>query len=418
MINAFSSLSVRQHLVEALERLHITQPTLIQEQAIPPMLEGKDVIAQSHTGTGKTLAYLLPVLQRLESQELTKEVQAVVLVPTRELGMQILHVIESMTEGKEVVAQALIGGASMQRQVEKLRMRPQIVVGTPGRVLEIIKLRKLKMHYVRTMVIDEADQVFALGSVQEVDEIIKSTMRDRQLAFFSATIPPELTELANKWMKAPQCLEITGSQRTAGTLEHVYYLSEERDKIDTLRRLVRMYKPDAAIVFINEINAVAELIAKLQYVGLAIEALYGDQRKQERAAVMDKFRKGKLRLLLATDVAARGLDIPGITHVIHFDPAADADHYLHRAGRTGRMGKSGTVVSIITPKEQFILRKFEKSLHIEIVQKEMYRGKSLDSALPKKTVSAQYKKKTDRNKVKPIRKERSARYQNNKGTAK
>jgi ATP-dependent RNA helicase DeaD len=296
--------------------------------------------------------------------------------------------------------QSLIGGTAISRQLEKLRMHPHIVIGTPGRILELIKTRKLKMHQIKSITVDEVDQVFDLGSLKEVEDIIKSAPRDRQIVFLSATIPKAIQTMAFRWMKEPVNIQVQSAQRTSDTLEHLYIVCEERDKIDTLRRVVRHYNPKSAIVFINQINSVAELTAKLKYAHLSIEALYGEADKQERAAVLNGFREGKFQLLLATDVAARGLDIKGLTHVINFDTPTDADHYLHRAGRTGRMGKSGTAISIITSKETFIMHKFEKSLGIHIAPKSMVKGQIVDEVIkvsrPEKALSAPRPVKKDR----------------------
>ncbi|MCS7458925.1 DEAD/DEAH box helicase [Paenibacillus doosanensis] len=376
MNNGFATLHIDDIYVRKLQALNITTPSPIQAEAIPVILEGKDVVAQSQTGSGKTLAYTLPLLHKIDKT--SKDVQGIVLVPTRELGVQIVSTLEQLTEGSGIRVQSLIGGAAISRQIDRLKLRPQIVVGTPGRVLELLKLRKLTMHHVQVAVVDEVDQVFELGSMHEVEAIFKGMLRERQLLFFSATLPPQVQAVIDRWMREPAFVQVNPEQRTSQTLEHQYFVCEERDKIDTLRRIVRLYNPPAAIVFINETDDVAEVVSKLQFAGLSIEALYGDAGKQDRAKVMQAFRSGKFQLLLATDIAARGLDIPHVTHVINLDPPIDADHYVHRVGRTGRMGKKGTAVSIITHKERFIINKFAKTLGIDIEEKEMAYGKVID----------------------------------------
>lgn len=376
MNSMFEAIGIGSGLCETLAGHGITEPSPIQREAIPAALEGGDLLAQSQTGTGKTLAYLLPILQRIDPE--AKELQAVVLVPTRELGVQIAAEIEKYGGPAGIRGQALIGGAALSRQVERLRLHPQIVVGTPGRVAELLGMRKVKMHRVRTIVIDEADQMFALGSAKEAEEIVEGALRDRQLLFFSATLPAEVRRMAGRWMKAPKVIEIDPDRRTAGGIEHLVFVCEERERIDTLRRLVRLYEPKAALAFVNDLDVIAEVAAKLQHAGLSAEALYGDAPKQERATLLNRFRSGKLSTLVATDVAARGLDIEGLTHVFHLQPALDADHYVHRAGRTGRMGRSGWSVSIVTPQEMFIIRKFEKQLGIVIREKAMYKGKVVE----------------------------------------
>jgi superfamily II DNA/RNA helicase len=381
MQSGFDTLHIHPSLLLSLEAMNIHNPTLIQAEAIPLILAGKDVIAQSQTGTGKTLAYLLPALQKMDPS--LKHLQVMVLVPTRELGMQIIHEIEKLTQQSSIIAQSLIGGASVSRQIEKLRLHPQIVVGTPGRILELIKVKKLSMHHVQTIVVDEVDQVFDLGSMIEVESILKSAMRDRQILFFSATISDAIHTIAMRWMKEPALVHINPTQLAAETLEHLYFVCEERDKIDTLRRLIRLYNPKSAIVFINETDDAAEVIQKLNYVGLTIEALYGEASKQDRAKAMSGFREGRFPLLLATDVAARGLDLTEVTHVINLDLPVDADHYIHRAGRTGRMGRKGTVISIVARKQQFIIDKYAKTLGVSFVQKDMFEGRVVAPEQPK-----------------------------------
>jgi superfamily II DNA/RNA helicase len=373
----FARFGLDERLLAALRGQNIREPSPVQAEVIPLALEGRDVVAQSQTGTGKTLAYVLPALQRLEAS--SKELQAVVLVPTRELGMQIVKVAEELGKPSGVLVQQLIGGAALQRQIDKLKLKPQLVVGTPGRVLELIKLRKLNVQNVRTLIVDEADQVFALSSADDVEVIVRSVPRTAQRLFFSATVPPELEQVAQRWMKEPAVVRIDPSQRTAPTLEHVYLVCDERDKIDTLRRLVHAYRPRSAIVFVNATADLAEVQQKLTYVGLSIEALYSEAGKQERANVLSGFRAGKFQLLLATDVAARGLDVEGVTHVFNLDPAPGPDHYVHRVGRTGRMGRHGTAVSIVTPQQTFIVDKFAKALGLNIARVAMYEGKIVAS---------------------------------------
>lgn len=372
----FESLGIGPALAQALAAAEITEPSAIQREAIPAILAGKDMLAQSQTGTGKTLAYLLPILEQIDPA--LKELQAVVIVPSRELGIQVAAEIEAYGAQADIRGQALIGGASLSRQVERLRLHPHIAVGTPGRLAELLRMRKIKLHRVRRIVVDEADQMFALGGAKEAEEIIDGALRDRQLLFFSATLPAEVRAMARRWMREPLEIEIDPGQRTAGGIEHLAFVCEERDRIDTLRRLIRLYEPQTSLAFVSELDVIAEVEAKLQHAGLSAAALYGDAPKQQRTTLLGRFREGKLRTLIATDVAARGLDIAGLTHVFHVQPALDAEHYVHRAGRTGRMGKSGLSISIVTPQELFILRKFEKRLGIEIHQKAMYKGKVVE----------------------------------------
>ncbi|GGA35664.1 DEAD/DEAH box helicase [Paenibacillus physcomitrellae] len=358
----FINIGVEQRLAERLAEFGITAPSPVQESAIPAVLEGCDVLAQSQTGTGKTLAYLLPVLQRIDPER--KVMQALILAPTQELAMQILRESQRYAEGTGIEAQALIGGAAIGRQVERLKRHPQLVVGTPGRVRELLASRKLKLHETRMLVVDEVDQLFQLGGAGDVDQILKASLRDRQLLFLSATVTDEIRSLAAREMKDPVEIGIEPEQRTSATLEHLYFVCEQRDKIDLVRRIIRTYDVPKVLVFVNQIDSIGEVEAKLNYVGLNAGALYGDADKTTRSLTLRRFREGEYRVLVASDVAARGLDIEQLGMVIHLDPATDSENYVHRAGRTGRMGRKGLSISIVAPQETFIIRKFARELGI------------------------------------------------------
>lgn len=372
----FESFSIREELKLRLQAKHITEPSPVQAAAIPAALEGRDVLAQSQTGTGKTIAYLLPVLTRIQHDERTT--QAVIVAPTQELAMQIVREAEYYSEGSSIQIAALIGGAALKRQVEKLKQHPQLVIGTPGRIRELIEMRKLKMHEVRTIVVDEVDHVLQKGGAGDTDYIMRSALRDRQLLFFSATLPQEVKVLAERWMQDPVNIGIEPEKRIADTIEHLVFVCEEREKIDTLRRLVRHWNPKQAIVFINNSSEIAEWEQKLSYTHLSVASLYGDAPKQERVNVLKRFREGQFQLLLATDVAARGLDIPDLPYVFSAQPALNAEHYVHRAGRTGRMGRQGVSVNLISPREKFIMNKFERELGIVIHERDYYDGRIFD----------------------------------------
>ncbi|MEK5449640.1 DEAD/DEAH box helicase [Paenibacillus sp. FSL R7-0331] len=376
MTNAsFAAIGLQEDLVARLSEFGISAPSPVQEQTIPLLLEGRDVLAASQTGTGKTLAYLLPLLQTINPEQ--RVVQKLVLAPTQELAMQILREAERYGDHRGIKVMGLIGGAAIKRQIDKLREHPQLVVGTPGRIRELIGLRKLKMHEVSTIVIDEADQMFQLSGAGEVAKIVSSALRTRQLVMLSATIGPETKALASREMKNPAEVGIDPGVMTAQTLEHHYVVSEERNKIDMLRRVIRHHNPKRAIVFVNATEDIAEVEAKLNHLGLTAAALYGDADKVTRSNVLAKFRDGKFRVLVASDVAARGLDIEELTLVVSFDPAFDAEHYVHRAGRTGRMGKRGLSVTIVTEQQTFIMRKFARELDIQLEERALSAGKVL-----------------------------------------
>jgi ATP-dependent RNA helicase DeaD len=374
MTNKWTDIGVEQQLADALVSEGLLEPTPVQRETIGVLLEGADVTARSQTGSGKTLAFLLPALQRINSE--SSHVQAVVLAPTQELAMQITRVAQTYGAPVGVRVVPLIGGAAVQRQIDNLKKnKPQLIVGTPGRIHELFAARKLKLSEVKLVVIDEADQVFNLGSVREVDTLLKSTQRDRQLAFFSATRPEEMAGMEHKWMREPKLIDLAGKQRVAETIEHYYIVVDKRDKVDAARRLVRLINPSSALLFLNDTDNIAQWESKLRYEGFTVDMLYGDANKQRRSSTLDRFRSGSCKLLLATDIAARGIDITGLPLVLNLDPPIDADHYVHRAGRTGRMGKPGMVITIITHQERFIMDKFSKRLGIKLTERVMSHGK-------------------------------------------
>ncbi|MGN7457386.1 DEAD/DEAH box helicase [Paenibacillus pasadenensis] len=373
---SWSRLGLSEAAFERFEANGIGEPTPIQQQAIPPLLAGKDLSAGSQTGTGKTLAYLLPLLQRIDAS--SKAIQAIILSPTQELAMQIVRVAQEYGEPLGIRTQQLIGGAAVKRQLEKLKLNPQLVVGTPGRINELVKGKKLKLTQASMVVVDEADQVFALGSTGEVETILWATPKSRQLSFFSATHPDVMKTLEKRWMKEPLRIDIEPEQRVSETISHYYVVCDWRDKTDTARRLLRLLEPESALVFINNTDLIANYEAKLAFEGFDVESIYGDADKQKRAATLARFREGRTKLLLATDVAARGLDIPGLPLVVNLEPPADADQYVHRSGRTGRMGREGVVLTLAAPNETYLIEKYERKLGIKLQEKTLYKGKLWD----------------------------------------
>ncbi|MFC5469525.1 DEAD/DEAH box helicase [Cohnella suwonensis] len=393
---AFQELGLNEILAAKLAASGINEPSEVQRQALPELLSGKDGVIVSPTGTGKTLAYLLPALQRIDGAR--KETQALILAPTQELAMQIMREAETYGQPLGVKAVALIGGASIARQLERMKSKPALVVGTPGRVREVANTRKLSLHAVTYVVIDETDRVFSLGGKSDVEHLMKKTSRDRQTVFVSATRSQAMREAESKWQKDPWVSDVTEAENDNGlskTLKHWYFLSDRREKIDLIRRLVLHMKPSSALLFVNDTEKIGELLAKLRYEGLSVDALYGDTRGQERGETMQRFRGGKTKLLIATDVAARGLDLPGLTLVIQYEPALDADHYVHRSGRTARMGREGTSITLISPEERFIVDKLEKQLGITIEPRTTYEGKvvTLEESDARRSQSASGKPK-------------------------
>jgi ATP-dependent RNA helicase DeaD len=386
----FEKFGLPEYQLANLQKAGIEKPTPIQEQAIPLIQEGRDLVGQSRTGSGKTLAFVLPQLQKIDAER--KDLQVLVLAPTRELAVQIECAIRQFAEGSGIRSQALVGGANLERQLEKLKEKPHVVVGTPGRVLEILQRRKLKVHEVRSITVDEVDQMMAMGLLEDVESIVKSTLRDRQLLFFSATVSDAAREVARRWMQDPVFLDAKPPEH-GGRIDHVWFGTGQEDKADTLRRLVRAYNVERAIVFVKEPDRVWWLVRKLRDLGLTAEGMHGEAAKLQREKAMNGFRDGKYQLLVTTDLGARGLDVEGVTHVFHYDPAPDAEHYLHRSGRTGRGTKSGVSVSIVAPEERFILGKFERALKIRIFPRVLEQGKIFSKRSGQKPVSSSAEKK-------------------------
>ncbi|MFS0862677.1 DEAD/DEAH box helicase [Fredinandcohnia sp. 179-A 10B2 NHS] len=355
-------------------------PTSIQEKSIPAILEGKDVICESPTGTGKTLAYLLPVLNKLDESK--NGIQVVILAPSRELVMQISEEVRKWTKGTAIKSASFIGGANVKKQIEKLKERPQIVIGTTGRIVELIKLKKMKMHEVSTVIVDEADQLVSNEHIGNVQSILKSTLRDRQVLFFSATIADQTEKVAQSLMNNAEVIRVKDTV-SLENISHFYIVSEQRDKVDVLRRIMHT-EPDKAIAFIKSIEKVDEIEAKLAYNHIDVAVLAGESKKMERQQSLKKFREGKVPLLITTDVAARGLDIQDVAYVIHFDFPKTTSQYVHRSGRTGRMGKKGIVISIVNAREESFLKKMGHDLGIQFAKKELYGGKIVDARDDKK----------------------------------
>jgi superfamily II DNA/RNA helicase len=372
MSNTWSIIpSFQPFLQEAWAKSKFINPTPIQDKSIVSILEGKDVIAESPTGTGKTLAYLLPALQKIDVEK--KDVQILILASTRELVMQILEEIRIWSEGSGIEGTAIIGGANVKRQLDKLKKKPQIIVGTPGRVVELIQLKKLKVHEVRTIVFDEGDQLFSSEHQKEVDKIITSTMKIKQILVFSATLQEEVEKKAKERMTDPLVIRIMGDDVQKGNVDHFYIACEEREKLTTLRKLMNI-NDMKALAFSNNKNQIEMFAAKLEYNGLALGILYSEKTKQERETALKRFRDGKYPLLFATDVASRGLDIKELTHVVQLDVPKDEMQYTHRAGRTGRAGQRGVVLSVVTGIEAQRLLKLGKKLAINLKEVRLYKG--------------------------------------------
>jgi superfamily II DNA/RNA helicase len=367
--------NMKPFIYKAWEKEGFKEPTAIQAKAIPSILEGKDVIAESPTGTGKTLAYLLPILEKIDPG--LPHVQAVILASSHELVMQILAEIQKWSQGSGIVNASFIGGANLKRQLEKLKKRPHIVVGTPGKIYELIGQKKLKMHNVKTIVLDEGDTLLVPEHQGTIQGIIKSTLKDRQLLMFSATIGKNTMDEAKALMKDPEIIMIQKEELPVPKVEHFYFVTEGREKIKILESIARLPNMKG-LVFMKDIGEISVTAAKLAYKNLQAAVLHSETKKADREKALKGFRKGEFPLLLSTDVAARGLDIKGLTHVIHFDIPRTTEQYTHRSGRTGRAGAEGMVLSIVTPQEERDLKKIANKLNLTLEKKVFYKGQITD----------------------------------------
>lgn len=361
----FTELGLPEALTLALGKLGITEPMPIQVAGIPAQLEGRDVALHAETGTGKTLAYLLPLFARIDLR--LEATQAMVIAPTHELALQIQRVATDVAQraGWPLRVLLLIGGTSLERQIDKLKKKPQLVVGSAGRMLDLIGQGKLKPHKLRTIVVDEADRLLAAESLEVVRRLIEAAPRERQLVFVSATEQKESAAVMD--LLAPTLSIIrTGATPVNPNIEHFFVVCEERDKPDLLRKLLHAAQPERALVFVHR-NDTAEIIAaKLAHHQVPVADLHGAFEKSARKEAMESIRSGKARVLIASDVAARGLDIAGITHIFNLDAPSQSKAYLHRVGRTARAGARGTAISLLTEPELRLVRRYQGELGITL----------------------------------------------------
>ena len=369
MFDDFSSLNLHDSLVQAVSALGYTTPTPIQSSVIPLMLAGQDVIGQAQTGTGKTAAFALPVLQNLDAGR--KSVQCLVLAPTRELAIQVADSFEGYGQFQAVRVVAVYGGQPYGPQIRQLKQGVQVVVGTPGRLLDLIRKNILDLSAVQTLVLDEADEMLSMGFIEDIETILAETPSDRQTTLFSATMPTEIRRLANRYMHNPQVVAIENKQRTVATTDQRYYLVHEKDKLAALTRLLQVEDLTSALIFARTRAGTGALANELTLRGYPAEALNGDMNQDSREQTLNRFQDNRLKVLVATDIAARGLDIDDISHVFNFDMPEFSEIYVHRIGRTGRAGKPGTAISLVTPRELWRLRKIENYIRQQIPQAEL-----------------------------------------------
>ena len=358
----FASLGLAPEIVASVTTLGYEEPTPVQRETIPMMLSGRDLLAQAATGTGKTAAFALPMLQRIADADVGRRTAGLVLVPTRELAMQVAEAIHKYARGGRLTVVPLFGGASMQQQIRSLERGASIVVATPGRALDHIRRKTLALDTLQLLILDEADEMLDMGFAEDLDAILEATPRDRQTALFSATMPARILSIAQRHLKNAARITVAGEKLAAGKLprvRQVAYIVARAHKPAALGRVLEIENPTSALVFCRTRLEVDTLVEMLNAHGHGAEALHGGMEQRLRDRVMSRFRDGTSDLLVATDVAARGLDIQRLSHVINYDVPADSDSYVHRIGRTGRAGREGTAITLVEPREHRLLRSME-----------------------------------------------------------
>lgn len=366
-MKTFQTLGVTPFISDLLHKQGIDEPTEIQAQSIPALFKGRDVLAQAQTGTGKTLAFLLPALQQIRT-DLSRE-QALIVAPTRELAKQIADVAETLAPALSVDVLSLIGGKTIENQLQKLHRHPHIIIGTPGRLLDHCNRNSLDLSNVKRVIVDEADQMLQAGFLEDIDMLISMTPKSRQLLFFSATIPDKIRNLAKKHMTNPLVLNVREGETIAlETIEQRIYMVSEEHKLDLLCRMLTDMNPYLAIVFCNTKERTSILASDLIARGFNIGELHGDMSQGRRTQVLRDFAKAKTQILVATDIAARGIDIEGITHVFSYDVPHDVDYYIHRIGRTGRAGSEGLAIMFATAADETWVRRIEHNIQATITK--------------------------------------------------
>ena len=353
----FNELHLSAELLAEIEKAGFEEASPIQEQTIPLALAGKDVIGQAQTGTGKTAAFGFPTLEKIDTTNPT--VQALIIAPTRELAVQCQEELFRFGRSKGVKVRSVYGGSSIEKQIKALKSGAHIVVGTPGRLLDLIKRKALKLNHVETLILDEADEMLNMGFLEDIESIISRVPEERQTLLFSATMPDAIKRIGVQFMKEPEHVKIAAKELTTELVDQYYIRVKENEKFDTMTRLMDVDQPDLSIVFGRTKRRVDELTRGLKIRGFRAEGIHGDLDQGKRLRVLRDFKNGNLDVLVATDVAARGLDISGVTHVYNYDIPQDPESYVHRIGRTGRAGKSGQSITFVAPNEMGYLQIIE-----------------------------------------------------------
>lgn len=364
----FDALNIQPEIMRAIDEMGFETMTPIQEEAIPIAMTGRDLIAQAQTGTGKTAAFAIPMLQNVQNNE---ELQVLVLTPTRELCIQVEKEIHKLSRHLSVRSMAIYGGQDIVRQIKGLKNRPEIIVATPGRLMDHMRRNTIRMDNLTTVILDEADEMLNMGFLEDIETILSACPEQRQTLMFSATVPQKVRGIADSFMHDPQEVRIKATELTVPAIEQIAYTVYEEDKLSLLTRLLDMSQPELVVIFGRTKRRVDELTRALQHLGYRAEGLHGDLSQYQRDNVMYKFRNNQIDILVATDVAARGLDISNVSHVVNFDLPQDADSYVHRIGRTGRAGQKGLAISFIAPSEKGHMSYIERVIKHHITRRDL-----------------------------------------------
>src|SRR3712207_6633977 len=366
-ITNFNELEVKDEITKAIADLGYEQPSPIQAKAIPVVLEGYDVIGQAQTGTGKTAAFSIPLLEKIDPSD--KRLQAIVLCPTRELAIQVSEEVRKLAKYMHgVKTLPIYGGQPIDRQIKALKGGVQVVIGTPGRVIDHINRKTLKPSTVKMVVLDEADEMLDMGFREDIETILSSTPSERQTSLFSATMPRAILELTQKYQQEPVHIKVVRKELTVTNIKQFYIETRKSNKLEVLTRLIDVYNPKLTVVFTNTKKGADELVSDLQARGYGADSLHGDLKQVQRDIVMDKFRNGTIDILVATDVAARGIDVDDVECVINYELPQDEEYYVHRIGRTGRAGRDGIAFSFVFGRDMRKLKDIERYTKSKIMK--------------------------------------------------
>ena len=365
----FKTFKISEEILNSLEKLGYKNPTEVQEKVIPLVLEGRDIIVKSQTGSGKTGSFAIPICEKIDLEE--RKSQVLVLTPTRELAMQVKEEITNIGRFKKIRCSAIFGKQPINAQILELKQRVHVIVGTPGRTLDLISKGKMDVENIKYLIIDEADEMLNMGFIEQVEAIIDKLPKNRITMLFSATMPEKIESISQSYMNNPIKVEITPKSLASERIEQFYYEIEENEKFDLLNKIIYIERPDSCILFCRTKEDVDKLANKMKDEGYSCEGLHGGMFQNDRIKTIERFKRGEFNFLVATNLAARGIDIEDITHIINYDIPMESENYVHRIGRTGRLGNTGIAITFVNPNEYKYLDRLEEYLGYEIIKKEI-----------------------------------------------